>query len=432
MLNFDFPFDDDLEEDVKFYGMFDDSESSGHNAISVEALTKQIKELFNVSFGKLYVVGEVSGWSVVRSGHAYFTLKDEKAQLPSVMWASTLRRNAFVPQNGMKVLCEGKLEVYEPQGKYQLIVSKIEQIGVGWWQKRFKELQEKLGKRGLFAPARKKPLPLFIKRVGVVTSPTGAALRDFVNTLGDFSRGIEVVVAPTRVQGSGACEEIAAALRLLNDAAAELRLDAIALIRGGGSVEDLWEFNEEAAVCAVAESRIPVVTGIGHEIDTSLCDLAADVMAVTPTAAAGEIAFQDSECFRDLEAWEEKMRRQIEIRCRHARERLGSLEKHAIFQEPGRIIGQRKTDLLDQMDRRLSAGMSAVYNRHESRFRETVGRLEAMSPLAVLSRGFSITKACDSGKILRNATDVRYGERIETRLEEGTFFSVVVEVGSGR
>lgn len=401
-------------------------------AITVSSLTKKIKDVLNASFDFLLVKGEISGLSVVRSGHAYFTLKDEKSQIPAVMWASRFRRKRFNPQNGAKVVCFGRLEVYEPHGRYQLVVSEMEEIGVGSWEQRFRELRLKLEKEGLFSESRKKPLPLFIQRVGVATSPTGAALRDFVNTLADFSKGIDVVVAPTRVQGVGAAIEIAAALRLLNDHARELKLDAIALIRGGGSVEDLWEFNEEAAVRAVAESRVPVITGIGHEIDASLCDFAADRRALTPTAAASVIVNADFECLQDLNFWQKRMTFLVSARCQRASERLASLEDRPIFKSPGQIIWERKIDALGQTERRLSSAIAAVYNRHESRFRESVGRLEAMSPLGVLSRGYSITKSLPSGKILRKASDAKNGGVIETRLKDGILRSLVLEGGIGR
>ena len=408
----------------------EDSSYSGEResrSFSVDEVTQMIKGVLEPNFRSISVVGEISNQKVQPSNHCYFTLKDEKAQLPSVMWKSDYIRLPFKLKDGLKVLCHGRIELYAPYGKCQLVVTKMEPVGVGTWELRLRELQDKFQREGLFDPARKKPLPFFIKRVGVATSPTGAALRDFVNKLASFSKGIEVVVAPTKVQGAGASSEIGAAIRALNDVAPKLGLDAIALIRGGGSFEDLWEFNEEATVRAIAASRLPVITGVGHEIDVSLCDLVADVRALTPTAAADCIVMRDNERLEPLKDKEKHMLHILESRLEASAERLRSISSRRVFQEPAQVIWERKTNLLDEATRRLSTAVDAAYKSHDSRWREAVARLSAMSPLAVLSRGYSITKDVRTNAILRKASEVKKGDVVETRFSEGYIRCITLE-----
>ena len=397
--------------------------------LSIDEITKRIKGVLEPGFRSVVVVGEVSNKVVnKKTGHCYFTLKDERAQLPAVVWNSDFRRLPFELDNGMKVCGRGRVEFYAPYGKCQFVATTLERVGVGSWELRLRELEAKFEKEGLFAASRKKKLPFFIRRVGVATSTSGAALRDFVNTLASFSRGIEVVVAPTRVQGSGASAEIADAIQALNANAEKLGLDVIALIRGGGSVEDLWEFNEEATVRAIAASRLPVITGVGHELDVSLCDRVADVHALTPTAAAERVVALDRERLQPIDVWEERARRILETRLNYAKERLQAMESRRVFLEPGQVVWERKNELFDETTRRLFAAVDAARQNHESRFRETVARLEAMSPLAVLSRGYSITKDLSTGKILKKASETKSGVVMETRLNEGVVRSLVLEV----
>ena len=419
----------DYNGNLTSFRRFNEFEKSAPEPMTVDELTQQIKGLLEPSFRSLCVVGEISGFSTTK-GHGYFTLKDESSQIPGIIWRTALSKLPFTPENGMRVVCYGRLEVYARGGKYNFITNRMEPVGVGMWEKRLRELQLKFEKEGLFAPERKKPLPYFIRNVGVVTSRTGAALRDFINTL-SLDKGIGVVLAPTRVQGVGAAREIAAALRALNENATALELDAIALIRGGGSVEDLWEFNEEPSVRAVADSEVPVVSGIGHEIDTSLCDLAADVHTLTPTAAAHTIATVNADFYLDIDDWSQRIRNVVERNLENALNRLSELSERPVFKDPSKVIWDRKIEILSQMESRLVRGIEASRDRHESRFREAVGRLEAMSPLAVLARGYSITRNLDTGKILRKASDVKNGV-IETRLDEGTLCSLVMEGGASR
>ena len=395
--------------------------------LTVGELSSLLKSVVEESFSRVRVVGEISNLTFPRSGHAYFTLKDESAQLGAVIWKSTLARLPFQLKPGLKIVCAGRVEVYSPHGKYQLIASSVEPLGVGALELAFQQLQEKLRREGLFEPARKRILPRFLRRVGVVTSATGAALRDFLNVLGRRAKRIDVVVAPTQVQGEGAAQDVARALRLLDERRQELRLDAIALIRGGGSVEDLWTFNEEPVVRAVASTRIPIVAGIGHEIDVSLCDLAADVHALTPSDAAARLTPEDDETFLvALEDRKARMIRALERRLQLAQERLNFMERRRVFQAPREALLEKKERLLLDMQTRMTRAIEDALARADRKTVQVAAKLEAMSPLAVLGRGYSLTKRADDGKLLRNASDVALGETIETRLAEGVVRSVVV------
>ena len=271
-----------------FSHLDDDDDQPEQQILTVTEVTEQIKELLETSFPNVWIEGEISNFSRPRSGHCYLTLKDDEAQLPAVIWRSTASRLRFDLHDGLEVVCLGHLDVYPPRGRYQLIVREIEPKGIGALELAFRQLRDKLAKEGLFEPGYKKPLPAFSRRIAVVTSATGAAIRDFLEVLRRRWRGADVWIVPVRVQGEGAAEEIAAALEDVNRLAD--RPDCIVVTRGGGSLEDLWAFNEEVVVRAIFASKIPVVSAIGHEIDVTLSDLVADVRALTPSEAAELVA----------------------------------------------------------------------------------------------------------------------------------------------
>jgi len=395
--------------------------------MTVGELSSLLKSVVEECFSRVRVVGEISNLTFPRSGHAYFTLKDETAQLSAALWKSTLSRLPFQLKPGLKVVCSGRVEVYPPHGKYQLIASDVEPLGVGALELAFQQLQEKLAREGLFEPSKKKALPRFLRRVGVATSATGAALRDFLNILKRRTKRIDVVVAPTKVQGEGAAQDVVRALRLLDERREELELDAIVLIRGGGSAEDLWTFNEEVVARAVASTKIPIVTGIGHEIDVSLCDLAADVHALTPSDAAARLVPEDDETFfAALEDRKARMTRALERRLQLAQERLNFMEKRRVFQAPREILIEKKERLLLDLQTRLERKMEDALVCADRKTVEVAAKLEAMSPLAVLSRGYSLTKRVEDGKLLRRSSAVSCGQTIETRHAEGVVRSVVI------
>ncbi|MCF0235029.1 MAG: exodeoxyribonuclease VII large subunit, partial [Thermoguttaceae bacterium] len=333
----------------------------------------------------------------------------------------------FDLRDGMEAVCRGRLEVYPPSGRYQFIISQIEPKGVGALELAFRQLQEKLAREGLFAPERKKPRPRVIRRIGVATSATGAALRDFLNILGRRAKRVDVVIAPTKVQGEGAALDVVRALKMLNDAREALRLDAIALIRGGGSSEDLWTFNEEIVVRAVAASRLYVATGLGHEIDVSLCDLAADLHALTPSDAAARLVPEDDVARKTFDEWRTRMRRAVDLRLQRAEERLARLASSRAMTAPGEILTEKRGRKLTELELRLNKNADDVLARAELKMATTAAKLEALSPIAALARGYSLTTRKRDGALLRRAADVEIGEIIETRLAEGTIRSVVVE-----
>lgn len=396
--------------------------------MTITELTMNVKGLMERQFRDIWVVGQISNLSLPRSGHVYLTLKDEGAQLPAVLWKSTASRLQFKLNDGMEVLCRGRLDVYPPQGKYQMIVSELEPKGIGSLELAFRQLHDKLAKEGLFDPARKKPLPRWIRRIALITSSSGAAVRDFLQVLGRRTNRIDVLLVPVRVQGEGASEEVARAIQTVNrmamvDGEQAQSIDCIIVTRGGGSIEDLWAFNEEPLVRAVAASRIPVVSGVGHEIDISLCDLAADVRALTPSEAAERIAPEDAELSRILLQFHRQLDDSMEKRLRLCRERLRFIEQHPVFARPERIIEDRRRNV-DLLEERLDRMWDRKYQNDSQRWANLAASLDALSPLAVLARGYCITENA-TGKRITGLSDVDLGDEIRTRFADGYITSIV-------
>jgi exodeoxyribonuclease VII large subunit len=365
---------------------------------SVSELTERIKEALNSQFGEVALHGEVSNVARPKSGHIYFTLKDDAASIRAVIWRSDARRLPFDLTDGLAVRALGGVTVYEPRGDYQLVVRLLEPEGVGPLELAFRQRFARLAAEGLFDPARKRPLPRYPRRIVIVTSPTGAAVRDVLQVTGRRWRCAEIFIAPTRVQGEGADREVVAALALANrvDGA-----DIIIIARGGGSLEDLWTFNEEAVARAIAGSRVPVVSAIGHEIDVTLADLAADRRALTPSEA-GEICVPDG--------------REIALHLDRLAERLRSAGQAHLLDARARLdrLAERSRQALGQLlvDRRL----------HLTRL---AASLDALSPLAVLARGYSLTLNHEDHSVIRSPDQVQPGQLIITRLAHGQITSRV-------
>jgi len=366
---------------------------------SVSALTDRIKTALESDFDAVGVRGEISNLARPRSGHVYFSLKDESASIRAVMWKSDAQRLRFDLAEGLAVLVLGRITVYPPRGEYQIVVRSLEPEGIGALQLAFRQLYARLAAEGLFDPLRKRPLPPYPDLVVVVTSPTGAAVRDLLQVTARRWPAADLLIAPTRVQGPGAGTEIAAAIRLANQVAGA---DLIIVTRGGGSVEDLWAFNEEAVARAIAASRLPVISAVGHEIDVTLADLAADRRALTPSEA-GELAVPDArEVAMHLDRLAERLHRAGRTRLVEARARL------ALLAERAQLALRDHLDTRRQMLQRLAAS------------------LEALNPLAVLSRGYSLTFKAETATLLRSAFEVQPGDLIETRLASGSLISQVV------
>lgn len=390
--------------------------------LSVSELTAEIKDVLELAFPVVWVAGEIADLARPQSGHCYLTLKDADAQLPAVLWRTTASRVRFDLRDGLEVICRGHLEVYAPRGRYQLIVEAIQPRGIGALELALRQLHEKLSREGLFDPARKRPLPRFPRRIAVVTSPTGAALRDFLEVLRRRWRGADVLVVPVRVQGEGAAEEIAAAIALVNRLAAPL--DCLVVTRGGGSLEDLWAFNEEAVVRAVVASRIPVVSGVGHEIDVTLADLAADVRALTPSEAAERVVPAAEEIAGTVQQHGQRLAAALRLQSEAARQRLSALGAHRVFRRPLALVH----DLArrgDELEARVQRAAWQRVRREKDRIESAGARLESLSPLAVLGRGYSLTRRVADGHVVRDGRQLGPGDRISTLFARGQALSRV-------
>jgi exodeoxyribonuclease VII large subunit len=382
------------------FDTFDD-EGQGPGAaafLTVSELTARVKATLERGFSDVALRGEVSNLARPRSGHVYLCLKDDTAQVRAVLWKNDAQRLVFELEDGLAVRVWGRLTVYAPRGEYQLTIRKIEPEGVGALELAFRQTVERLRAEGLFDPGHKKPLPRFPRRIVVVTSPSGAAVRDLLQVTGRRWPATEILVAATLVQGPGAAEQIAAAVALANRVSGA---DLIILARGGGSLEDLWAFNEEVVARAIFASRVPVVSAVGHETDVTIADFVADHRALTPSEA-GEICVPDvREVAQHLDRLSDRLARAGRGRIDQARDRLERLAERA-----ARALRRHLDD-----------------RRH--RLARLAGRLEALSPLGVLARGYSLTLKEDGTTLVRSADDVAPGELITTRLTAGWLVSRV-------
>lgn len=394
-------------------------------SLTVSQLTEQLKEVVESDFSDVWVTGEISNFARPASGHCYFTLKDDRAQLRAVVWKSAAERLKFELEDGLEVVCSGGLEVYAPRGQYQIVIRQIMPKGMGALELALRRLRERLAAEGLFAPERKRPLVRFPRRIAVVTSPTGAAIRDFLQVLARRWRGVDVLIIPVRVQGEGASQEIAAAIARVN--ALPLAIDTLVVTRGGGSIEDLWSFNEEPTVRAIAASRIPVVSAVGHEIDVTLADLAADVRALTPSEAAERVAPAADELQQLLATRERHLLSHWRRRVQLARSILNALATRRVLRRPLDRLHELSRRL-DELGQQATRATVALAGRRRERIASLAGRLEALSPLSVLCRGYSVTTHED-GRVVRHAAELAQGQRIVTRFATGITTSRVEETG---
>jgi exodeoxyribonuclease VII large subunit len=393
--------------------------------LSVWELTSQIKDLLETSFPTVWVAGEISNFSRPSSGHCYLTLKDDRAQLRAAIWRSTAARLRFDLHDGLEVICRGHVDVYAPRGSYQLIIEQIQPKGLGALELALRQLRERLSREGLFAADRKRPLPRFVRRIAVVTSPTGAAIRDFLQVLGRRWRGADVLIVPSRVQGEGAAQEIAAAIGQVNRLA--YPVDCLVVTRGGGSLEDLWAFNEEVVVRAIFASRVPVISAVGHEIDVTLSDLVADVRALTPSEAAELVAPAADELTAGLRQYQRRLLTALRMRAAAARSRLDALARHQVFRRPS----QRVHDLarrLDEAESRLGRAIRGRLRLARQEADRAASQLQSLSPLAVLGRGYSLTQRTADGRVIRHAAELAPGEQITTRFAAGKATSRVEQI----
>ncbi len=374
------------------------------------------------ALAQLAVKGELSNYKIYPSGHHYFTLKDAEGTLRCVMFKSSASRLRFRPENGMKVVAMGRVAVYMRDGAYQLYCTGLTPEGVGDLYVAYEQLKEKLLKEGLFDEAHKKPLPPFPGRIALITSGAGAAVRDMIRILGKRWPLAKVIVMPVRVQGTEAPPEIVGAIRYAN----RYRVaDLIITGRGGGSIEDLWAFNDERVARAIYESELPVISAVGHEPDVTIADFVADLRAATPSNGAELAVADQSEIYESLGSMRSRVTAAMQRRLDSARERLATLAANRELKSPMTYIGDRRL-LLDRETERLGAAASARLGRERSRFAALAAGLDAMSPLKVLGRGYAVAQR--GGEVLKSVEGVRPGEQVDLRLRDGVLSCDVREV----
>ena len=442
------------------------SEEEENRVFSVSEITRDIRAILEAAFDTVWIEGEISNYHVASSGHAYFVLKDDQAQIRGVLFRGQRSALKFTPEDGDQVLLLGRVTVYDARGEYQVIVETMEPRGLGALQKAFEQLKEKLSKEGLFEDAHKKILPEFPWKVGVVTSPTGAAIRDILNILQRRNPKASVLLYPVKVQGEGSAGEIAQAIRDLNRLKG---IDVLIVGRGGGSIEDLWAFNEEVVARAIYDSKIPVVSAVGHEIDFTIADFVADLRAPTPSAAAELVVPVLADTIDDLRALTERLLASLKDQIEDHKDQLRQMIDRRFFREPRQIL-EPPAQRLDDWTQRLLRGLDkwlivqkerfagAVHQLfqaspgktlsvleekraglhhtlthqinsqrrlHRERFEGLVKNLHALSPLSVLDRGYSITT--HSGKVVQSSGAVKKGDAVQVRLSKGRLDCTVDE-----
>jgi exodeoxyribonuclease VII large subunit len=444
-------------------------DSQGDHWLSVRELTELGRRAVEKAGQWVRVTGEVSNVTYAQSGHLYFTMKDSESQIAAVMWRTAVLRLPLRLADGMAVRAKGSLTIYPPSGRFQIVVEELTLAGRGNLEARLRELRRRYEELGYFAPERKRLLPFLPARVGIVTSPTGAAIHDILRVIRDRCPRIHVILAPVRVQGAGAAEEIAAAIALMNRHGA---CDVLIVGRGGGSFEDLWSFNEPVVIEAIFTSQIPVISAVGHEIDVTLADLVADVRALTPTNAAERVVPILVDLERCVADTGKALRRRIDTRLQAAALRLRALASSWALREPRRLLGRKQQHLddlrttlatrtravaerrrrkLEDLSRRLavvrlplelarlrgelegqSAALAAALARRRAavtaRIAQLEAQLEALSPHRVLARGYSITLDAETGAVVRDAACVEPGARILSVLAQGKLESAAIAI----
>jgi len=434
---------------------------------TITELTRHIRETLESAYPDVWVEGEISNLRVPSSGHCYFTLKDEGAQLRAVMFRMQARLLRFVPEDGLKVICRGRINVYEQRGEYQLIAEMLEPKGVGDLQLAFEQLKQKLQQEGLFDAVRKKPLPFLPSRVAVITSATGAAVRDIIRVMHRRFPNVAILVVPVKVQGDEAPQEIALAVATVNQ---HNLADVIIVGRGGGSLEDLWAFNTEIVARSIAASAIPVVSAVGHEVDVTIADCVADLRAPTPSAAAELVMREKRELLQLVAQYELRLREgwgkqrerilsRIELACsrlRHPARRIADLQlrlddlQGRMTAAVPRLITRRRTAINSAcriiaaqspagriaanrlrasfFQQRLAAGMAAVVQRKSSVLQTLVAQLSAFNPAAILARGYSMTRLLPSLRIVRSSDEVAPGAAVQLTLGKGVVDCIVEKI----
>lgn len=402
---------------------------------SVTQVTAKIKSLLEQGVGEVWVQGEISGFKPSTAGHLYFSLKDANAVLSCALFRGSNSRLKFTPKDGLEVIAHGRVAVYAPRGQYQLIVDYLEPLGHGALQLAFEQLRDRLQIEGLFDQARKRAMPEFPTKLAIITSPTGAALQDMLNVLGRRNSGIQILVVPSLVQGEEAAPQLIRALEIVNTFALS---DVVVLARGGGSMEDLWCFNDERLVRAIAKSQIPVISAVGHEVDFTLCDFVADLRAPTPSAAAEMVSRSRLEVLQQVNAITKRMVVMMDSKVHQKKSLVLGFDKRLV--SPSDQLARAKK-LLSEYDIRLShAVLSKIpdcrqsidelhsrlihlqeraFLRYRHRCESLIGRLEALSPLKVLGRGYTLTKDSVTGELLKSVIQATSGKNVTLIFKDG-------------
>jgi exodeoxyribonuclease VII large subunit len=470
---FDIPFEEDPDEIEPVAAPLSAPATSAtpagvRRALTVTELTIRLRDLLETEFFEVWVEGELSNCRIWKTGHLYFTLKDASSQVRGLMFRSALRYLKFKPADGLRVVARGKISVYEPKGEYQLVCEHLEPQGLGALQLAFDQLKQRLQQEGLFDTARKRPLPALPRKIGIVTSLDGAAIRDIINVLRRRYANAHLVIRPVRVQGEGAAPDIAHGLRAIGRIPG---VDVVIVGRGGGSIEDLWGFNEEIVARAIARSPVPVIAAVGHESDVTIADFVADVRAPTPSAAAEMVVVRKDEFCGRIDRLHDRLRGaasahlqrlsrrvhvassrpalagfpgRVAMRGRHTAElahvlrrllrsslavhhrRIVQLERRLAAFDAGRRLAAMRTRLVEA-DGRLHAGASRRHDRAQSRFRQSAGRLGTLNPLAVLGRGYAVAWNADKTRVLRDADVTRPGDRVHVTLAHGELLCEVLK-----
>lgn len=391
--------------------------------ISVTELVTAFKEVVETALPPCIVEGEVSNCRRSPSGHWYLTLKDDQSEISATIWRSAAQRLRFEPKDGMKVLATGSLQVYATKGTCQFNIAKLMLQGVGELEMAFRQLRDKLAAEGLFDESRKRPIPRVPRRIALVTSPSGAAVRDMIQVITRRWPPANIIIVPVRVQGDGAAEEIARALKSVHRIP---DIDVVITGRGGGSLEDLWCFNTEIVARAIAACKLPVISAVGHEIDVSIADLVADRRALTPSEA-GEFVVPSASDLRDtLRHTADRLKGALQNRAERIRLRLSAIESRSVFQRPAGLVEQRRQDCDVLYDRAVRA-VRLMIERRRQRMSSIAASLQALSPLQVLSRGYSLTQK-PNGDVVRTSDDVHVGDLLVTRLHSGIVNAIVESV----
>jgi exodeoxyribonuclease VII large subunit len=435
--------------------------------VTVSELNQEIKDLLELKFPDIWVEGEISNLRIPPSGHIYFTLKDDFSQIRAVLFKTQARTLRFAPEDGLHTICQGRVSLYEKRGEYQLILNSMEPKGIGALQLAFLQLKERLEKEGLFDIARKKKFPMIPQSIGIVTSPTGAVIRDMLHIIHRRFENVHILIYPVRVQGEGASLEVAEGIGYFNQ---RMDVDVIIVGRGGGSLEDLWAFNEEVVARSIYQSKIPIISAIGHETDYTISDFVADLRAPTPSAAAELVVKEKREIKNNLHYLEDRLESQILHTLQEDRTDISHLQKSLI--DPRKKIEEyflRVDELVNRFSiltswalrirrektlhlneslylrnplqrirnirlfvsenlKRLKQNIKHPIEIQRQKMGGILGKLDSLSPLSILQRGYSITRKIPSFQILRNSADVRVGDRVEVRLYQGTLLCGVEKI----